>query len=174
MIAHIIGSGVFLLLGALQFMPSLRRRRWHRVAGRIVAPAGLLSGLSAHLDDALLRDPPTNGTALVILRLGFGTAMAVGIVIAIVAILRRDVRAHSAWMTRAYAIGLGAGTQVLTFFAWTLLVGAPDHATYAVPMGAGWVINLAVAEIVIHRRARRSTRFTRVTSPPAAPRAHLS
>ena len=47
MIVHIIGSSVFLLLGALQFVPSLRRRRWHRIAGRIVAPAGLASALSA-------------------------------------------------------------------------------------------------------------------------------
>ena len=59
-------------------------------------------------------------------------------------------------MTRAYAIGLGAGTQVFTFLPWTLVFGAPDEAMHAVLMGAGWVINLAVAEVVIRRRAMRS------------------
>ena len=39
--------------------------------------------------------------------------MAIAIVVAFLAIRRGDVRTHSAWMTRAYAIGLGAGTQVL-------------------------------------------------------------
>ena len=62
---------------------------------------------------------------------------------------------HSAWMTRAYAIGLGAGTQVFTFLPWTLFFGEPGQAMHAVLMGAGWVINLAVAEVVIRRRARR-------------------
>ena len=57
-------------------------------------------------------------------------------------------------MTRAYAIGLGAGTQVLTFLPWTLAFGAPDPVMYSVLMGAGWAINLAVAEVVIRRRAR--------------------
>ena len=29
-VVHIVASSVFLILGALQFAPSLRRRRWHR------------------------------------------------------------------------------------------------------------------------------------------------
>jgi len=174
-ITHIIGSSTFLLLGALQFVPSLRRRRWHRIAGRIVAPAGVLSGLSALWMTLFYEIPPPNGTALVVLRLGFGTAMVVSIVLAFVAILRGDVRTHSAWMTRAYAIGLGAGTQVLTFLVWTVFFGTPDDTMYAVPMGAGWVINLAVAEVIIRRRVQRPSRgSTRVPRPGTAPRAHLS
>src|SRR4051812_33449273 len=36
-VAHVVGAVVFTVLGAFQFVPSLRRRRprWHRVAGRI-------------------------------------------------------------------------------------------------------------------------------------------
>ncbi|HEX6954827.1 MAG TPA: hypothetical protein VF156_08100, partial [Agromyces sp.] len=30
-VVHIVSSVVFLVLGALQFAPSLRRRRWHRL-----------------------------------------------------------------------------------------------------------------------------------------------
>ena len=171
---HIVASSVFLVLGALQFVASLRRRRWHRIAGRIVAPAGLVSALSALWMTLFYDMPAINGDALFVMRLGFGTAMAAGIVVAFLAIRRGDVRTHSAWMTRAYAIGLGAGTQVFTFLPWTLVFGAPDELTHALLMGAGWVINLAVAEVVIRRRARKSPGRVRPSGRSAAAVAHLS
>src|ERR1700694_2227864 len=47
---HIVSVTMYSLLGALQFVPSLRRGRssWHRIAGRILVPAGVpvaVSGL---------------------------------------------------------------------------------------------------------------------------------
>ena len=171
-IVHIVGSSLFLLLGALQFAPSLRRRRWHRLSGRIVAPAGLASALSA-LWMTLFYDMPSSvtGPGLAALRLALGAAMAAAIVVAFLAIRRGDVATHSAWMTRAYAIGLGAGTQVLTFLPFTLLVGTPSRPMHTVLMAAGWAINLAVAEVVIRRRARAATP---APTPAAAAGAHLS
>lgn len=172
-IAHIIGSSVFLVLGALQFAPSLRRRRWHRIAGRIVAPAGLVSALSALWMTVFYEMPASvTGPGLAAVRIVFGTAMAAAIVVAFVAIRRGDVRTHSAWMTRAYAIGLGAGTQVLVFLPYTLLAGTPAPLTHTLLMTAGWVINLAVAEVVIRRRARAGRR--RARAPLAASGARLS
>lgn len=128
-VAHIVGSSVFLVLGALQFAPSLRRRRWHRISGRIVAPAGLVSALSA-LWMTLFYDMPASvtGPGLAAVRIVLGTAMAAAIVVALVAIRRGDVRTHSAWMTRAYAIGMGAGTQVLVFLPLHT-PGRPARAT---------------------------------------------
>jgi hypothetical protein len=59
-------------------------------------------------------------------------------------------------MTRAYAIGLGAGTQVLTHLPWGILAeGKPGEFPRTVMMAAGWVINLAFAEWVIRRRFTR-------------------
>jgi uncharacterized membrane protein len=154
-VVHIIGATVFALLGALQFAPSLRRHRWHRISGRIAAPAGLLAALSG-LWLTLFSDlPASDGQALSVIRLVFGTAMAASIVVAFVAVRRGDIRTHSAWMTRGYAIGLAAGTQVFTLMPWLLLFGVPDVNVRAVLMAAGWVINLAVAEIVIRRRDAR-------------------
>lgn len=173
-VVHIVASTMFLLLGALQFAPSLRRRRWHRLAGRVLVPAGLLSALSAIWMTLFYDLPAVNGVALFVMRLGFGSAMAAGIVFAFLAIRRGDVVTHSAWMTRAYAIGLGAGTQVFTFLPWTLVFGAPDEAIHALLMGAGWVINLAVAEVVIRRRAARRGGPSRSAGRSAAARAHLS
>lgn len=157
-IAHIVGSSVFLLLGALQFAPSLRRRRWHRIAGRVLVPAGLASALSGMWMAVAYDLPESNGFALMVMRLALGAVMVGGIMLAFVAIRRRDVTTHSAWMTRAYAIGLGAGTQVLTVAPWAVLVGPPNELANTVLMGLGWAINLAVAEVVIRRRARHPRR----------------
>src|SRR6476661_8474336 len=45
---HIASVTVYSLLGAFQFVPSLRRGRssWHRIAGRILVPAGVLVAVS--------------------------------------------------------------------------------------------------------------------------------
>ena len=87
----------------------------------------------------LFYDMPSSvtGPGLAALRLALGTAMAAAIVVAFLAIRRGDVATHSAWMTRAYAIGLGAGTQVLTFLPFTLLVGTPSRPMHTVLMAAG-------------------------------------
>ena len=81
--------------------------------------------------------------------------MLASIVLAVFAIQRRDFPSHGAWMTRGYAIALGAGTQVFTMLPWVVIVGpigAADELPRTVLMTAGWVINLAVAEYVIRRR----------------------
>lgn len=174
-VAHIVGSSMFLLLGALQFAPSLRRRRWHRLAGRVILPAGLASALSGMWMAVAYDLPANSGLALLVMRLVLGGAMAAGIVLALVAIRRHDVPTHSAWMTRAYAIGLGAGTQVLTLAPWAAIVGPPDELANTALMGLGWAINLAVAEAVIRRRARRTRGPLRAPAPLTTPAgAHLS
>lgn len=157
-VLHIFGASAFCVLGAFQFVPALRRRRptWHRLAGRLLVPCGLVAALSG-LWLTLFSDlPPGDGDLLTVFRLFFGTAMAVAIVLATVAVRRRDVRRHRVWMTRGYAIGLGAGTQVLTHLPWALLVGVPGEGTRAMLMAAGWVLNLGVAEWALRRRPHRS------------------
>jgi hypothetical protein len=79
----------------------------------------------------------------------FGIAMLASLLFGLAAIRRRDFSQHRAWMLRGYAIGLGAGTQVLTNLPWFVLAGEPGVQTRAVLMGAGWVINLVVAEWII-------------------------
>jgi len=173
-VVHIVCATVFLLLGAFQFHPGLRRRRtrWHRTAGRLVAPAGILAAL-AGLWMAVFTDLPAgDGPLLLVIRLVFGTAMVASLVLGVVAIRRRDVVTHSAWVTRGYAIGQGAGTQALIFAPWTLVLGAPSETGRALLMGAAWVINLAFAEWVIRRRrltGRRTARSGHLTVRSAAP-----
>jgi len=159
-VVHIVSVSVYSLLGALQFVPSLRRGRpsWHRVAGHILVPAGVLVALSGLWMTLFYPRPAGDGEVLVVVRLIFGSAMLASIVLAVLAIRRRDIPTHSAWMMRGYAIALGAGTQALTLLLWILLFGPTDELSRTVLMTTGWVINVAVAEYVIRRSTRRSGR----------------
>ena len=163
-VTHIVSVTIYSVLGAFQFVPSLSkdRRSWHRAAGRILIPAGLLVALSGLWMALFYALPPSDGFILLALRLVFGTAMLASLVLGILAIRRRDFARHGAWMTRAYAIGVAAGTQALILIVPELVSRPPDVPTRAALMGAAWVINLAVAEYAIHRRARP---LERTTSP---------
>jgi uncharacterized membrane protein len=138
-VLHIVGAAVYALLGAFQFAAGFRRRRpgWHRRVGRLVVGAGLVAALSG-LWMAQFYPLPALGVA---------------------AIRRRDLARHRAWMMRGYALGLGAGTQVLTLMAGEVIAGPPSELSRALLMGAGWAINLAVAEWAIRKRP----------APPARP-----
>jgi uncharacterized membrane protein len=167
-VLHIISAAVFALLGALQFAPGFRRRRpgWHRAAGRLLVPCGLLVGLSGLWMTLFYPRAAGTGDLLYVLRLGFGSAMVGSIVLGFAAIRRGDVRGHRAWMMRSYAIGLGAGTQVLTLGVGALILGPPSELSGALLMGAGWVINLAVAEWATRRRPARPARTASVVVAP--------
>jgi uncharacterized membrane protein len=157
-VLHILAVIPFSLLGALQFSPGFRRRhrRWHRAAGKVLAVLGLVAALSGLWMAHFYPWPAGDGQAVYLERLVFGVAMTASIVLAVLAIRRRDFAAHGAWVTRAYAIGIGAGTQVFTHLPWFVLAdGAPGELPRGVMMGAGWVINVLVAEWIIRRgRAR--------------------
>lgn len=71
------------------------------------------------------------------------------------AIRARKIAQHRAWMIRGYAIGMGAGTQVLTSVPYFVLVGQPDTGMRALLLGLGWAINAVVAELILARGAGR-------------------
>jgi len=101
---------------------------------------------------------PGTGGLLYVLRLIFGSAMAACLVLGVTAARRRDIPAHRAWMIRAYAIGLAAGTQAFTEGVGGALFGTGVLAA-DLAKAAGWAINLTVAEWVIRRPDRhRSAR----------------
>jgi len=164
---HILSAGVFAILGPFQFATGFRRRRpgWHRVVGRLVVASGLLVGLSALWMTLFYARAPGTGDLLYAVRLLFGSAMVGAIIVGFAAIRRRDVQGHRAWMMRGYAIGLGAGTQALTQGVGAVILGAPTELSGALLMGAGWVINLAVAEWAIRKRPAPPARTAAVVSP---------
>jgi uncharacterized membrane protein len=154
-VLHIPAAIVYSIVGAFQFSKGFRRRHrgWHRSAGRILVPLGLIVALSGLWMAHFYPWPAGDGQVLYIERLVVGFAMVAALVLAVKAIRRRDFIAHGNWMTRAYAIGIGAGTQVLTHLPWVMLMeGKPGEAARAVMMGAGWGINMIAAEWIIRRR----------------------
>lgn len=162
-VVHIVGALVYSVVGAFQFLPGLRRRHlaWHRFAGRyLLVPAGLVVAVSGLWMTAVYDSPPVDGVVLALSRYLVGGLMLAFLAAGVAAIVRRDRSAHGAWMIRAYALALGAGTQVLTSGPFLLMFGEPDVVARVVQMDAGWIINAIVAEWVIVRRraARRSHR----------------
>ena len=164
-VLHIVGAALFAVGGAVQFSAGNRRRfpRWHRVAGGVVVAGGLIAALSAlwmTLSYPLgkLVGPAAadfDGRALALLRLIVALLMLLSLGLGVVRIFQRDFPAHGAWMMRAYAIGLGAGTQVFTHVPWFLFPAIRGETARWWCMAAGWAINMAGAEWLIARASRR-------------------
>jgi uncharacterized membrane protein len=154
--AHIIGGGVFLLIGAFQLSRRIRTRwrNWHRRAGRVLMTLGLAAALAAVW--LTLFYPRQTGTGLILQtsRVLFALAMATSIVFGYRAIRRHDVAQHRAWMMRAYALGLGAGTQAFTIGFGEAIFGKTVLTT-DLSTAAGWIVNISVAEYLIRRPTRR-------------------
>lgn len=164
-IVHIISVTLYSLLGAFQFTASIRRwrPRWHRWLGRwILVPSGLAAALSGLWMTLFYPWPAGDGVLLYWERLFVGSAMLMFIIRGAWAARQHRFDQHGAWMIRAYAIGLGAGTQVLTHLPWFIFAGpgAPPELPRALMMGAGWLINILVAEWVIWKRPSQHPRAT--------------
>lgn len=159
---HIVSATPYCLLGAFQFSAGIRRRwpAWHRRAGRVHAVLGIVAALSGMWMAARYDIPASlQGGLLFAVRMAVGAVMAASIAVAVVAIVRRDVRGHEAWMVRAYALGQGAGTQVLVLGPGVLLFGEVLGPTRDLLMTVAWGINVGFAEYVIRRTrtARQET-----------------
>lgn len=155
-VLHILSAAVFCVLGAFQFSSGLRRRKpnWHRAAGRILVPCGLVAALSGLWMTQFYPSIEIDGRFLYAIRLLAGSAMALFLCLGLAAIRKRDIWRHRAWMMRGYALGLGAGTQVFTHLPWFLFPSIQGELARMLCMAAGWGINLAVAEWFIARERR--------------------
>jgi hypothetical protein len=159
-VIHIISSAIYALLGAFQFVSRLWTRgiKWHRWVGRLLVPCGLFVGLSGLWMTLFYPRPEGASDLLFFFRLFFGSGMILSITLGFISIRRRDVAQHQAWMTRAYAIGMGAATQVLTGMVGALILGEVNEFENALLVGTAWVINLAIAELSIRRSPIKQTR----------------
>lgn len=154
-VAHIVAMTVYCLLGAFQFSPALRgRRRWHRTAGRVLIPVGFVAALGAAWLAVFFSGPPDQ-LPLAMVRLVFASAMLVFLALGTAAVIRRAFVMHGDWMARAYAIGVGNGTQSLVVILWTVPLGEVDAWGETWLVATGTLITVLVAELLIRRRAAR-------------------
>lgn len=155
---HIVPGVVFLLGALFQLRTSVRNRHLagHRRLGRVLVPAGLVSGALAVVVGVWF---PYGGwferTAAIVFGVWFVTAL----VLAWRAIRRRDVLAHRRWMVRAFAVALGVGTirvWIGIFQLVGLLAIQDDEGTafFGLAFWLGLVAHAVAAEVYLRARPR--------------------
>jgi hypothetical protein len=150
---HVAGSATALLIGPLQFVGWIRRRRpqIHRWLGRTYAAACLLGAAGGFV-------LAWGATAGPVATAGFGTLAVLWTLATVQAwrlALQRRIAAHRAWMMRSFA---------LTFAAVTLRIGLGLLPVLKIDFLEGyralsilsWAVNLAVVELILARGARRT------------------
>lgn len=151
-VLHIVSIIIFGAIGAFQFHPALRvKNPWHRNAGKIVFLCGFISAISGLWMAQFYKLPAHDGVILYYERLLVGFLMIFALIAGYYYSQKRDFSKHRDFMIRAYAIGMGAGTQVITNAPWMILIGPPTTFERAILMGLGWLINAIIAEIIIFK-----------------------
>jgi len=163
-LTHILPAMLFMALGPLQFVRSLRSRypQVHRWSGRIFLAASAVVGISG----LRLAFGKTIGgldeKAAIAL---FGTFFLISLSKALWHALRREFAKHREWMIRGYAIGLAVATIrpiMGTFFAAAVMSGhKPQPAEFfGTAFWIGFTLQTIAAEIWInYTRTRLPVQF---------------
>ena len=142
---HILPGGLFLTLGILQFMPSIREKhlQFHRWSGRFLLVLGLVIGASALIMSYRMNIGGPNETAATTL---FAIVFLICLIKAYLFIRRKQVARHREWMIRAYGAALGVATTrpiVGMFFAFRRLT---PHEFFGIAFWLGFTITFLAAE----------------------------
>ena len=147
-LAHIIPGLVFVVMGPLQFVAELRRRRpaLHRWTGRVFLGSALAIGITA-----LIMSPQMaiGGGIEIAATTVFGLLFLFALGKGFAAIRARRIAEHRQWMIRAYAIGLGVATVrpiMGVFFATSRLTHLTPHDFFGIAFWLGFLLSLGVAE----------------------------
>lgn len=153
-ILHIAGASIYGFLGAIQFAPGLRARwpHWHREAGKVSVLAGVTVASTGLWMTCFYSRAGFDGPLVAVARVVVGFLMLFFIGRGLDAIRRRRYLEHGDWMLRAYALALGAGTQVFTHVPWFLFPSIQGETARFVFMAAGWIVNAIAAEKLISRK----------------------
>jgi uncharacterized membrane protein len=156
---HIVPGLIFVLLAPLQFVRTLRQRhpRVHRLLGRVVLAAGLITGVTALVMTTQMAIGGATERAATSV---FGVLFLIALVTAFVSIRRREVARHREWMIRAFAIGIAVATVrpiVGMFFATQSLTQLTPREFFGIAFWMGFTIHLIAAEAWI-RHTRRGFR----------------
>lgn len=143
---HMVSGGLALVLGPLAFV--LRRRRVHRLAGRIAAADVAVAGVTAF--PVALVAPVTWASAL-----GFtaqGATWLALLTAAIVFIRRGDTRAHAVCMVLMLATMSGAVFFRVALALWAIFAhGRHFELAYAIDAWAAWTVPLALTAWALRR-----------------------
>lgn len=136
---HIVPGVVYLFLAPLQLAYRIRSRHYtfHRRLGRVLATAGMISGVFALIFGGLFSfgGLPEASAAVV-----FGLWFLTSLVLAVRAIRRDDIVHHRRWMIRAFAIGIGIGTTRI----WLALFEITGLASFESSFGPAFWISFSL------------------------------
>ena len=149
---HILGGGLCLTLGSLQFHSGLRRHqpRLHRWTGRVYLTCVLVGGFGG-----LLLAPDANGGPVA--KVGFGMLAIVWLYSganAYLCIRRRDIKQHQQWMIRNFSLTFAAVTLRLHLPILQGGFGLSFEEAYPIVAWLAWVPNIVVAEWLIIARSK--------------------
>lgn len=158
---HMLTGIAFVTLAPFQFNKNLRQkhRKAHRVLGRILLASALFAGLYGLL--AASRFPAFGGISSLAASWFFGPMFLFSLVQAFRHIRKRRVALHREWMIRAFALGLGVGTQRIFIGLFAAFGGFSIGEVFGTSLWIGFALNLAIAEVWIQR-----TRITDGRSTP--------
>ena len=144
-LVHILPGALFLILAAVQFMPSVRQQhlQFHRWSGRFLVALGLLIGISALVMSYKMNIGGPNETAATTL---YAIVFLFCISKAYLLARKREIARHREWMIRAYAVGLGVATTrpiVGAFFAFRRLT---PHEFFGIAFWLGFTTTFMAAE----------------------------
>jgi uncharacterized membrane protein len=160
---HIVPGLLFMLLGPLQFSPTIRARhlRWHRWSGRVFVVCGLVIGISALIMSFGM--PAIGGVNQAAATVLFGSYFLLALSRAFWLIRRREIALHREWMIRAFSTGLAVATIrpiIGIFFATSRISGLTPHEFFGIAFWIGFVLHLMAAEAWIRATGGRTIHAT--------------
>lgn len=161
LVIHIVAVTIYSFLGAFQFAPGFRKQHFnlHRQNGKILVVAAFMVAMTGLWMTLVYPSANLDGNAVYFARLLVGVAMLMFIFFGVGAIFKKNYTEHGHWMIRAYALALGAGTQVFTHIPWIFFPEIKNEFTRAVFMILGWIINITVAECIIQNQQPKRKKY---------------
>ena len=157
---HILPGALFMVLGPLQFLPSIRGRypRYHRIAGKIFVLDAYFVGFSALALPFVMR--PIGGLNEATGTLLFAIYFLVSLTKAWRYARKKQLLLHREWMIRTFALGLAVATIrpiIALFFAFS---HQPPQIFFGTAFWLGFSLHAIAAEVWINftRPAIRSVK----------------
>jgi uncharacterized membrane protein len=170
---HVLPAMLFMVLGPLQFLRSLRSKypQAHRWSGRVFLTACTVVGVTGLTMAWGKTIGGIDEKAAITL---FGTFFLIALAKALWHALRREFAQHREWMIRGYAIGLAVATIrpiMGMFFAAALMSGhAPEpREFFGTAFWIGFTLQMIAAEIWINYTRPDSAKMATLSSELAAP-----
>lgn len=162
---HMASGMAFVLLAPLQFIGRIRRnRQLHRVLGRALVIAALISGVYGLITVVVF--PVFGGLAASSAGWFFGPIFLFSVMRGVWHARNKRFVPHREWMIRAFALGLGVGMQRILIGVFIASAQIPISESFGPSLWLGFAINLLVAELWIAKT--RTTPTSRATSTSTA------